>query len=110
MAFTQTRKVLGLLTPADTNEATLYTVPTGKSAEVTLYLANITASAATITVKVKKGATTVAIMAAKSYAANTANDTTPVKLFLGSGDSILVTSGTLSAISYVATGIEYDAQ
>lgn len=108
--FTTSRKVLGLLAPANTNEATLYTVPAGKSVELKLYINNVTGTAATSTVKVVSGWTTVSLRTAVSVAANTSNDTNPIHLMLSAGDIIKVTSGTANAINFVAVGTEYTAQ
>lgn len=108
--FTTSRKVLGLLAPANTNEATLYTVPAGKSVELKLYINNVTGTAATSTVKVVSGGTTVSLRTAVSVAANTSNDAAPIVLMLSAGDVIKVTSGTANAINFVAVGTEYTAQ
>lgn len=108
--FTTSRKVLGLLAPANTNEATLYTVPAGKSVELKLYINNVTGTAATSTVKVVSGGTTVSLRTAVSVAGNASNDANPIHLMLSAGDIIKVASGTADAINFVAVGTEYTAQ
>lgn len=104
------RKMLALLAPADTAEATLLTVGAGKQVELMLYISNVTDTAANVTVKIVSGGVTVPVRTTTSLAANATNDAAPIKVNLSAGDSIKVTSGTANAIAFVATGIEYLAK
>ena len=105
-----TYKVLGQSAPTTTSEATLYTVPSAKSAIVsTLTISNLTTSAANATVNV-------GVAGAASANANTllktvsvpANSVTALTLglTLATTDVVRVTSGTANALAFQLFGSE----
>lgn len=105
-----TYKVLGQAAPANTSEATLYTVPSATQAVVsTIAVANLTGTAANATINV-------CVNGAASSNANTflktvsipatSTVTFTVGLTLGAADLIRITSGTNNALSFQAFGSE----
>lgn len=105
-----TYKVLGQSAPTNTSEATLYTVPSAKSAIVsTLTISNLTSSAANASVNV-------GVAGAASANANTllktvsvpANSVTALTLglTLATTDVVRVTSGTANALAFQLFGSE----
>lgn len=105
-----TYKVLGQSAPANTSEATLYTVPSATQTVVsTIAVSNLTATAAAATVNI-------CINGAASSNANTllksvsipANSVTSftIGVTLGAADLIRITSGTANALSFQAFGSE----
>lgn len=105
-----TYKVLGQASPADTNTASLYTVPSGGQAVIsTLTVTNVTSSATTYDLHVcldgAAAADSNALAKDVPIAANTV-----VTLTLGvtadAADIIRVTSGTGSALTFHAFGLE----
>lgn len=105
-----TYKVLGQARPADTNVADLYTVPVGGQAVVsTLIIANTTGTDATFDVYVRPDGATAdegtAIAFGSTVKANTSFSLTIGATADGS-DVISVKSGTASAITFTAFGLE----
>lgn len=105
-----TYKVLGQLAPANTSEATLYTVPSATQTIVsTLVISNLTATAANATVSV-------CVNGAASSDANRILKTIPIAassvatftlgLTMGAADLIRVTTATANALSFQAFGSE----
>lgn len=105
-----TYKVLGQSSPADTNNANLYTVPSLTQAVIsTVSVTNDTASAATFRIYIR-------IAGAAAAAVNTLyydtllgpNSTVMITsgITLGAGDIITVRSGTASALTFQAFGSE----
>lgn len=105
-----TYKVLGQSAPADTSNATLYTVPSSTSTVVsTLAIANTTGSAATCRVFVRiAGAGAAASNAVLYDASIPANSTTSLTLgmTLATTDVISVRTGTSNALTFTAFGSE----
>jgi hypothetical protein len=108
MAFTY--KVLGVSAPADTSNADLYTVGSGKSAVVsTLAISNVTAAAVAARVYVRVAGATAAVGNALVYDTSiAANSTTALSLgiTLAATDVITVRSATGAALSFFAFGSE----
>lgn len=105
-----TYKVLGQASPADTNAAALYTVPAGGQAVIsTLTITNVTGTADTYDVYVGIDGAGVADTNALAKGATIAGNTV-VTLTLGitvdAADVISVKSGTGSALTYHAFGLE----
>jgi len=103
-------KVLGQSAPTDTNNANLYTVPTGTQAVVsTINVANVSAAAATFRIYIRIAGATAADSNALAkditLAANSVYSATQ-GVTLGAGDIITVRSGTGSAITFQAFGSE----
>lgn len=105
-----TYKVLGQSAPANTSEATLYTVPAATQTVVSsIVVSNITAAVATATVNI-------CVNGAASSNANTLLKTVSLNpnsvesftlgITLGAADVIRVTSGTANAITFQAFGSE----
>jgi hypothetical protein len=105
-----TYKVLGQSAPADTNNATLYTVPSSTSAVVsTLAIANVTGTAATCRIFVRIAGATAAVSNAVLYDASIpANSTTSLTLgiTLATTDVISVRTGTANSLTFSAFGSE----
>jgi hypothetical protein len=105
-----TFKVLGQSAPADTSNANLYTVGSGKTAIIsTLAISNVSASAATARVFVRVAGATAAASNAIVYDASIgANSTTALTLgiTLAATDVISVQSGTANALTFMAFGQE----
>jgi hypothetical protein len=103
-------KVLGQSAPANTANATLYTVPSATSAVVsTIAIANVTAISATARVFVVKSGGSAAASNALVYdAVFGANSTTTftIGITLATGDALLVQTGTANAITFQAFGSE----
>lgn len=105
-----TYKVLGQSAPADTNNADLYVVGSGKSAVVsTITITNDTNTAATARVFIRvagAGAgTTNALVYDTSFAANSTTALT-FGITLAATDAITVRSGTANALTFMAFGQE----
>ena len=105
-----TYKVLGQAAPADTNNATLYTVPSSTSAVAsTIAIANVTASAATCRIFVRIAGAAAGVGNALLYDASIpANSTTSLTLgvTLATTDVISVRTGTSNALTFTAFGSE----
>lgn len=100
------RRILGL-TPANTSEATIYTVA-GSRARTTvvgIYIANLTGSAANATVKWGDGTTDFAVVDTHSIAAR-AYLHLDIVIPLQEGWTIKVTSGTNSALAFSVVVVE----
>ena len=106
----QTHKVLGQASPADTNNANLYTVGSGTQAIVsTICVANITSTAATFRIACRPAGATVANQHWIAYdAAIPANDslTLTLGISLAATDVLTVRSGTANALAFSAFGVE----
>ena len=105
-----TYKVLGQAAPANTSEATLYTVPSATQTIVSsLVVSNLTATAAnaTVSVCVAGAATSNAntILKTVSIAASS-TATFTLGITMGATDLIRITSGTNNALSFNAFGSE----
>ena len=105
-----TYKVLGQSAPANTSEATLYTVPASTQTVVsTITVSNITSSSANanINICVNGAASSNANSLLKSVAipGNTTASFT-LGITLGAADLIRITSGTANALSFQAFGSE----
>lgn len=103
-------KVLGQAAPANTSNADLYTVPSGRQAVVsTLTLTNDTAAAATARVFVRvagaAASTSNALVYDVSVAANSVIGLT-LGITLGATDVLTVQTGTANAITFMAFGQE----
>lgn len=105
-----TYKVLGQAAPANTSEATLYTVPAATQAVVsTLVISNLTATAANASVNI-------CVNGAASSNANSTIKTVSIAassvatftlgITMGAADVIRITSGTSNALSFQAFGSE----
>lgn len=105
-----TYKVLGQSAPTDTNNANLYTVPSGRQTVVsTISVTNDTASSATFRIYIRvAGAAAGAINALYFDAPLAANSTllATAGITLGAGDIITVQSGTANALTFQAFGSE----
>ncbi len=103
-------KILGQSRPADTNATVLYTVPAGGQAVVSnLAIANVTAENKTFDVYVLTAAGTASEDTALAFQTTVlANSTTmlTVGLTLGAGEKLAVKSGTASAVTFTASGLE----
>lgn len=103
-------KVLGQQKPADTNNATLYTVPASTEAIVsTLSVTNLTGLDASFRVFVVKSGNSASTSNALVYDSTlTANSFTAftLGLTLAAGDFLVVRSGTGDAIAFQAFGTE----
>lgn len=105
-----TYKVLGQSAPANTSEATLYTVPASTQAVVsTIAVANLTGTAANASVNVcvngaASGNSNTFLKTVSIPATSTVTFT--VGLTMGAADLIRVTSGTGNALSFQAFGSE----
>lgn len=106
----QTHKVLGQAAPADTNNASLYTVASGTQAIVsTITVANITTSAATFRIACRPAAATVANQHWIAYDVSLAgNDsiTLTLGITMSATDVLTVRSGTANALAFSAFGVE----
>jgi hypothetical protein len=103
-------KVLGQAAPANTSEATLYTVPSATNTVVsTIVIANLTSTAANATLSAcVAGAATAnanTILKTVSIAASS-TATFTLGLTLGAADVLRITSGTSNALSFQAFGSE----
>lgn len=103
-------KVLGQVAPANTSQATLYTVPALTQAVVsTISIANLTATAANATVDIcvngaaSSNATKV-LNTVSIPASSTATFT--LGITMGAADLIRITSGTSNALAFSAFGSE----
>lgn len=108
MAFVY--KTLGVVAPANTSNADLYTVGSGKSAVVsTLAISNVTGTAATARVYIRVAGATAAVGNAIVYDTSIAANSTlalSLGITLAATDVITVQSGTGSALSFFAFGSE----
>ena len=105
-----TYKILGQAAPANTSEATLYTVPAATQAVVsTIAVINLTASSAAATVNLcvngAASANANTFLKSVSIPANTTVTFTS-GITLGAADVIRITSGTGSALAFQAFGSE----
>lgn len=103
-------KNLGQVAPADTNNANLYTVPTGRSTVVSsIVVCNVTNAVATYRVFQRIGGAAAGVGNAIAYDASVpANSTTSieVKMTLGAGDILTVRSSVANALTFTANGSE----
>ena len=105
-----TYAILGQAAPADTSNANLYTVGTGKQAVVsTIVVTNVGPAAANATIYIRKNGAAAAsantlIKAASVPVADFKAIT--IGVTLGAGDIITVASGTANALSFQAFGSE----
>lgn len=103
-------KILGQVAPANTSNANLYTVPSGKEAIISsIAVANVTGTDALYEIYVRpNGAAAAASNALVFDAAVTKNTTTIIQagITLSAGDIITVQSGTGNAITFHAYGTE----
>lgn len=103
-------KILGQAAPADTNNANLYTVGSGKEAIVSsIAVANVTGTDATYRIYIRAaGAAAADGNALTKDVTATANTTTTIGIgiTLAATDVITVRSGTGSAITFHAFGTE----
>jgi hypothetical protein len=103
------KKVLGQSNPAATTAATLYTVPSAKSAVIsTLVVANLSTSAATYRIAVRPGGATLANTHYIAYdVALSANDSTALTLgiTLATTDVVTVYASTAN-VNFTAFGDE----
>ena len=106
----QAHKVLGQAAPADTNAATLYTVPSATQAIVSsIVVCNFTTASATFRVSVRPAGATAANQHRLAWDTTIgANDTITLTLgvALAATDVITVRSGTADAIAFSAFGVE----
>ena len=103
-------KILGQQCPSNTNETTLYTVPSATSTVVSsLTISNITSTAANATVNIQQGGAAASnantLMKTVSISANSINSFT-LGITLAATDVISVTSGTNSALTFQLFGSE----
>jgi uncharacterized phage infection (PIP) family protein YhgE len=103
-------KILGQQCPANTNETTLYTVPSSTSTIVSsLTISNITSTAANATVNIKQGGSSSSnantLMKTVEVAANSVNAFT-LGITLSATDVVSVTSGTNNALTFQLFGSE----
>lgn len=103
-------KVLGQSAPANTANATLYTVPSATSAVVsTVSITNTTAVSATARVfVVKSGGSASAANALVYDTVFSGNSTTTytIGVTLATGDALLVQTGTANSLTFQAFGSE----
>lgn len=106
-------KILGQAAPANTSNADLYTVGSGKEAIVSsIAIANVTASDATYNIYIRAAGVTAADSNKLVGGATvTANSTTTIGIgiTLSATDVITVQSGTANAITFHAFGTEVTA-
>ena len=105
-----TYKVLGQSAPANTSNADLYTVGSGKSAVIsTISITNDTGTAATARVFIRvagaAAGTTNALVYDTSFAANSTTALT-FGITLAATDVITVRTGTADALTFMAFGSE----
>lgn len=103
-------KILGQVAPADTNNADLYTVGTGKETIVSsIAVANVTGSNAAYSIYVRDGGAAAAdsnkLVGGATASANTTT-TIGIGITLSATDVITVQSGTGSALTFHAFGTE----
>jgi hypothetical protein len=104
--ITGTRRIVSS-TPANTNEATLYTSPAGpNNAVVQIWITNLTGSAANATVKWGDGSTDYSLIDTKSIAAR---DYHKVDCLIPMREAytVKITSGTGSALTFTIIVIEF---
>jgi hypothetical protein len=106
----QTHKVLGQAAPSDTNNANIYTAPSGTQAIVsTITVANLTAAAATFRIAVRPAGATAANQHWIAYDVSLGGAdavTLTLGVTLGETDVITVRSGTANALAFSAFGVE----
>lgn len=101
-----TRRIISS-TPANTNEATLYTAPSGpNNALVEIWITNLTGSNANATVKWGDGSTDYSLIDTKAI---TARDYHKVECLIPMRESytVKITSGTNSALTFTIVVIEF---
>lgn len=105
-----TYKVLGQSAPANTSEATLYTVPAATQTVVsTITVSNLTATQvyATVNICVNGAASSNANTIIKTIAISGSSTVAfTLGITLGAADVIRITSGTANALSFQAFGSE----
>lgn len=105
-----TYKILGQSAPTDTNNATLYTVPSSTEAIVsTIVVANTTANAATFRIFVRDNGAAAAASNAIAYEASIAANSQiafTLGLTLNAADVISVRTDTANALTFHAFGSE----
>lgn len=103
---TGTRRIVSS-TPSDTNEATLYTAPSGpNNALVQIWITNLTASAANATVKWGDGSTDYSLIDTKSMAARDYHKVDCL-IPMRQGYAVKITSGTGSALTFTIVVTEF---
>lgn len=108
MAFTPSSGVLGQIRPSGATETVLYTCPADARASVSITCCNTDSGSTTVTVKVRSGSTSTALVSGAQLApAGEQGHSIDIRaLILGPGQSVAVTSfsGTVdfSAIGYTA--------
>ena len=105
-------KELGQLRPGDTNAASLYSPPVNTKTEITkIVVANTTGTAATFRIFIDTNGTTydqtTAIAYDISLAANDSVETADSYWMADPTGNLAVRSGTISALTFTAYGIEY---
>ena len=103
-------KILGQQCPTNTNETTLYTVPSATSAVISsLTISNITGTDANATVNIKQGGAAASdantLMKTVEVSPNSVNSFT-LGMTLAATDVISVTTGTNSALTFQLFGSE----
>jgi hypothetical protein len=103
-------KILGQAAPANTSNADLYTVGSGKEAVVSsIAVANVTATDATYNIFIRAAGTTAAdankLVGGATAGANSTT-TIGIGITVAATDVITVQSGTANAISFHAFGTE----
>lgn len=106
-------KILGQAAPANTSNADLYTVGSGKEAIISsIVIANVSATAATYNIFVRAAGATAAdsnkLVGGVSAAANSTT-TIAIGITLAATDVITVQSGTANALTFHAFGTEVTA-
>lgn len=103
-------KILGQSAPANTSNANVYTVPSGKETIVSgIAVANVTGTDALYEIYVRAGGAAAAASNALVFDATaTKNSTTIIQagITLSAGDIITVQSGTANAITFHVFGTE----
>ena|SRR3990167_4320370 len=108
-----TGKELGQARPGDTNAVSIYSPPANIRTEITkIVIANTTGTAATFRIFIDSNGTTydqtTAIAYDISLAANDSVETTGSYWMTSSSGNLAVRTGTLSALTFTAYGIEYE--
>lgn len=105
-----TYKVLGQAAPANTSNANLYTVGSGKSAVVsTIHIANVTSTAATVRVFARIAGATAGVGNALAYDVSIAGNSflaLTTGITLAATDVLTVQTATSNAITFTAFGSE----
>lgn len=103
-------KILGQAAPANTSNANLYTVPTGKEAIISsIAVANVTGTDALYEIYVRPSGAAAATSNALVFDATATKNSTVIiqaGITLSAGDIITVQTGTANAITFHAYGTE----